>query len=69
MPQPVPCQCEHTACTHEYLVPPAGDAVSEYIGPICDACVPHMTEYIVKDDERADRIRQSVINMYAGRKP
>jgi hypothetical protein len=59
----LPCQCEHSECTHAYLSVPAGKAAAMFIGPICDACVSNMQEYLLQGTE-AEAITEQVRNMY-----
>jgi hypothetical protein len=59
----LPCQCEHSECTHAYLSVPAGKAAAMFIGPICDECVSHMQEYLLQGTE-AEAITEQVRSMY-----
>lgn len=65
----VPCQCEHELhwqtprTVHEHLAVPAGDSCAMFIGPICDACVEHMRDYLLTGAE-AQRSREAVTKMY-----
>lgn len=65
----VPCQCEHILhfqkprTVHEHLKVPAGESCAMLIGPICDACVEHMRDYLLTGAE-AQRSREAVTKMY-----
>jgi hypothetical protein len=61
--EPVPCQCEHANCTHDYLAVPAGNAAAMFIGPICDDCVSHMQGYLLQGTE-AEASSAEVRTMY-----
>lgn len=59
----LPCQCEHSDCTHAYLSVPAGTAAAMFIGPICDDCVSHMQGYLLQGEE-AERSIAEVRHMW-----
>lgn len=60
----IPCQCEHSECTHKHLAVPAGTKhVAMFLGPICDDCASHMQGYLLSGADAA-RATKEVQDMY-----